>query len=156
MTIPWRAARDSVSGLARNGAIAGTIKLASAGLSFVMFVVIAMVTDERQFGLYSATYAGASLVSFFASMGQQSTVLRFWPQYLALDKIGIANSLMARSILVALGGLVVSSLGIVVIGFLPGFSDRTPEWLPLCLSARHPFFCPRLVGIRVGRLPGEE
>jgi len=128
-------ARLSVSGLARNGAIAGTIKLASAGLSFVMFVVIAMVTDERQFGLYSATYAGASLVSFFASMGQQSTVLRFWPQYLALGKIGIANSLMARSILVALGGLVVSSLGIVVIGFLPGFSDRTPEWLPLCLSA---------------------
>jgi len=127
--------RLSVTGLARNGAIAGIIKLASAGLSFAMFVVIAMVTDERQFGLYSATYAGASLVSFFASVGQQSTVLRFWPQYLALNRIGVANSLMARAIWVTVGGLVVSSLGIVAIGFLPGFSDRTPEWLPLCLSA---------------------
>jgi O-antigen/teichoic acid export membrane protein len=127
--------RLSVTGLARNGAVAGIIKLASAGLSFAMFVVIAMVTDERQFGLYSATYAGASLVSFFASVGQQSTVLRFWPQYLALNKIGIANSLMARAIWVTLGGLVISSLGIVAIGFLPGFSDKTPEWLPLCLSA---------------------
>lgn len=127
--------RGSVAGLARNGAIAGFIKLASAGLSFVMFVVVAMVTDERQFGLYSATYAGASLISFFASMGQQSAVLRFWPQYLTLDKLGVANSVMARAILVTLGGLVVSSLGIMAVGFLPGFSDRTPEWLPLCLSA---------------------
>jgi len=47
--------RGSVAGLARNGAIAGIIKLASAGLSFAMFVAVALVTDERQFGLYSAT-----------------------------------------------------------------------------------------------------
>ena len=53
-----------------------------------MFVAIALVTDERQFGLYSATYAGASLVSFFASVGQQSTVLRFWPQYASAGDIG--------------------------------------------------------------------
>jgi O-antigen/teichoic acid export membrane protein len=75
------ATRMSVTGLARSGAVAGVIKLGSAALSFLMFVTFAMITDERQFGLYSATYAGASLVSFFASVGQQSTVLRFWPQY---------------------------------------------------------------------------
>jgi O-antigen/teichoic acid export membrane protein len=129
------AARLSLAHLARSGAIAGIIKLASAGLSFVMFVVIAMVTDERQFGLYSATYAGASLVSFFASVGQQSTVLRFWPQYAGAGQLGTANSLMARAIFATLLGLVATSLGIVAIGFLPGFSVRTPEWLPLCLSA---------------------
>lgn len=127
--------RSSVAGLARSGAIAGIIKLASAGLSFAMFVAVALVTDERQFGLYSATYAGASLVSFFASMGQQSTVLRFWPQHASNGAIGTANSLMARAILVTLGGLTATSLLIIVIGFLPGFSAKTPEWLPLCLSA---------------------
>lgn len=127
--------RLSVAGLARSGAIAGIIKLVSAGLSFLMFVAVAMVTDERQFGLFSATYAGASLVSFFASVGQQSTVLRFWPQYASNGDVGTANCLMARAILVTLGGLAASSLAIVLIGFLPGFADRTPEWLPLCLSA---------------------
>ena len=126
--------RLSVAGLARNGAIAGIIKLASAGLSFLMFVVIAMITDERQFGLYSAAYAGASLVSFFASVGQQSTVLRFWPQYTALGDLPAAHSHMARAIAVTTGGLISSSLVIVVIGLLPGFSAQTPEWLPLCLA----------------------
>jgi O-antigen/teichoic acid export membrane protein len=126
--------RLSIAGLARSGAVAGVIKLVSAGLSFSMFVVIAMITDERQFGLYSATYAGASLVSFFASVGQQSAALRFWPQYVAKEP-DVAHGLMARSIVVALAGLVVSSLGIAILGFIPGLADRTPEWLPLCLSA---------------------
>jgi O-antigen/teichoic acid export membrane protein len=127
--------RHSLAGLARSGAIAGIIKLASAGLSFLMFVAVALVTDERQFGLFSATYAGASLVSFFASVGQQSTVLRFWPQYTTAGDIGVANSLMARAILVTLGGLVGTSLMILVVGFLPGFGDRVQEWLPLCAGA---------------------
>jgi O-antigen/teichoic acid export membrane protein len=129
------AERISVTGLARNGAVAGIIKLASAGLSFAMFLAVALVTDERQFGLFSAAYAGASLVSFFASVGQQSVVLRFWPQYAGAGQVGIANSLMARSILVAVAGLVVSSAGLVVVGLLPGFSVATPEWLPLCCAA---------------------
>lgn len=127
--------RASVAGLARNGAIAGVIKLASAGLSFAMFVAVALVTDERQFGLYSAAYAGASLVSFFASIGQQSTVLRFWPQYESAGTIGIANSLMMRAIVVTLVGLVTTSGLLVVVAFLPGFSAKTPEWAPVCLSA---------------------
>jgi O-antigen/teichoic acid export membrane protein len=132
---PPTSQRLSVRGLARSGAVAGIIKLASAGLSFLMFVAVAMVTDERQFGLYSATYAGASLVSFFATIGQQSTVLRFWPQYAVAGDVGTANGMMARAIWVTLAGLLVSSAGIAIIGFIPGVSERTPEWLPLCLSA---------------------
>lgn len=129
------AERISVTGLARNGAVAGIIKLASAGLSFAMFLAVALVTDERQFGLFSAAYAGASLVSFFASVGQQSVVLRFWPQYAGAGQRGVANSLMLRSILVAMGGLAATSAGLVLVGMLPGFSVATPEWLPLCCAA---------------------
>ena len=129
--------RSSVAGLARSGAIAGIIKLASAGLSFAMFVVVALVTDERQFGLYSAAYAGASLVSFFATVGQQGTVLRFWPQYASAGNIGVANRLMARALMVIVGSLVVSSAAIVLIGLIPGFSEKTPEWMPLCIATTH-------------------
>ncbi len=126
--------RGSIRTIARGGAIAGIIKLASAGLSFLMFVMIALVTDQREFGLFSATYAGASLVSFFATVGQQSTVLRFWPQYARNGAPAIANSLMRRSILVTIAGLVVSSAGLAAIGWLPGFAERTPDWLLLCVS----------------------
>ncbi|CAN7726603.1 lipopolysaccharide biosynthesis protein [Mesorhizobium amorphae] len=125
----------SIATLARNGAVAGVIKLASAGLSFLMFVAVAMVMDGRQFGLYSAAYAGASLVSFFASVGQQSTVLRFWPQYVGLGDHSSAHGMMARAILVALAGLVGSSLLILMVGFLPFIGKGTPEWLSLCVAA---------------------
>ena len=132
---PAAGMRMSIGALARSGAVAGVIKLASAGLSFLMFVAVAMVMDERQFGLFSATYAGASLVSFFASVGQQSTVLRFWPQYVGLNDHNSAHGLMARAILVALAGLGVSSLLIFVVGFLPFIGQGTPEWFSLCLAA---------------------
>jgi O-antigen/teichoic acid export membrane protein len=43
--------------------------------------------------------------------------------------------MMARAVLVALGGVMLTSLLIVAVGFTPFASERTPEWLPLCLSA---------------------
>ncbi|MHA6687414.1 lipopolysaccharide biosynthesis protein [Mesorhizobium sp. A556] len=127
--------RMSIAVLARSGAIAGAIKLSSAGLSFLMFVIIATITDARQFGLYSTTYAGASLVSFFASVGQQSTVLRFWPQYAEANDLSSAHGLMHRAIFVALAGVIVSSLLVLAVGFAPYVGSGTPEWLPLCASA---------------------
>ncbi|SMF41349.1 lipopolysaccharide biosynthesis protein [Xaviernesmea oryzae] len=126
--------RLSIGALARSGAIASVIKLASAGLSFLMLVAVAMVTDERQFGLYSAAYAGASLVSFFSLVGQHSTVLRFWPQYAGNDDLDSANGLMARAILVALAGLAAFSLIIVAVGFLPLAGRDVPEWRSLCAA----------------------
>lgn len=125
----------SVAALARSGGVAIVIKFASAGLAFLMFVVMAMITDERQFGLFSATYAGASLVSYFASVGQQATVLRFWPQYAGNGDLGAAHGMIARAILVTLAGLVVSSLLVLIVGFLPFVSETTPEWRPLCAAA---------------------
>ncbi len=132
---PAAATRMSATGLAKSGAVAGIIKLASAALSFLMFVTFAMIMDARQFGLYSATYAGASLISFFASVGQQSTVLRFWPQYAEAGDLPSAQGMMARAILVAFAGVSVSGLLIIAVGFAPFVGRGTPEWLPLCLAA---------------------
>jgi O-antigen/teichoic acid export membrane protein len=132
---PETAGRMTIAGLARSGAVAGVIKLASAAFSFLMFVVVAMVTDERQFGLYSAAYAGASVVSFFATVGQQSTVLRFWPQYAGGNDLRSAHGLMARAVVVCLTGVTVSALLVVAAAFMPYVGERTPEWTPLCLAA---------------------
>ncbi|HEV2570399.1 MAG TPA: lipopolysaccharide biosynthesis protein [Beijerinckiaceae bacterium] len=126
--------RASLVALAKDGASATLIKLASAALSFVLFVAVAMVTDERQFGLYSAAYAGASLVSFFASVGQQGTVLRFWPQYAGNNDLSSAHGIMLRAITVALSGLILFSLLILVIGILPIASRDVPEWRALCTA----------------------
>jgi len=137
--------RLSVKGLARNGAIAGGIKLASAGLSFLMFVVVALVTDERQFGLFSAAYAGASLVSFFNTLGQQSAVLRFWPEHSSSGNLPTAHSFMARSLLVAGAGALASVLLVCAIGLLPWFQAATPGSTTSRISCRTLQIFPRQV-----------
>ncbi|MGD9480125.1 lipopolysaccharide biosynthesis protein [Shinella sp. G-2] len=119
--------------LARNGAATGVIKLASAGLTFLLFVAAAMVTDQRQFGLFSTAYAGASLVSFFAIVGQHAAVMRFWPQHAGSGDIATANGLLARAIRLTLTGIVVSSLLVAAAALLPFFRE-TPEWADLCLA----------------------
>lgn len=119
--------------VARNGAAAGIIKLASAGLTFLLFVAAAMVTDQRQFGLFSTAYAGASLVSFFSIVGQHAAVLRFWPQYAGGGDAPSANGLLAHSIGVTMAGLFVSTLLVAAAGFLP-FVNGVPEWQALCLA----------------------
>jgi O-antigen/teichoic acid export membrane protein len=124
--------RQSIGTLARNGAAAGIIKLASAGLTFLLFVAAAMVTDERQFGLFSTAYASASLVSFFSLIGQHAVVMRFWPQYAGGGDLSSANGLMVRAIVVAAAGLVVASLLMFAAAFLP--FATVPEWFELCLA----------------------
>lgn len=124
--------RQSIGTLARNGAAAGIIKLASAGLTFLLFVAAAMVTDERQFGLFSTAYASASLVSFFSLIGQHAVVMRFWPQYAGGGDLSSANGLMVRAIVVAAAGLVVASLLMFGAAFLP--FATVPEWFELCLA----------------------
>ena len=120
--------------LARNGAAAGIIKLASAGLTFLLFVAAAMVTDQRQFGLFSTAYAGASLVSFFAVVGQHAAIMRFWPQHAGGGDIATANGLMARAIRLTLLGITVAALLVGGAALLP-VPPAAPEWPGLCLAA---------------------
>jgi O-antigen/teichoic acid export membrane protein len=126
-----RNTKPSIGVLARHGAAAGVIKLASAGLTFVLFVTASLATDERQFGLFSTAYAGASLVSFFSIVGQHAAVMRFWPQYAGNGDPASANGLMARSIMVTAAGLAVSSLLMLVAAFLPFAAMAVPEWRAL-------------------------
>ena len=87
-----------LGGLAGAGTLAVGIKLSSAGLNFLMFVVAAMVTDVRGFGLFSTTFAAANLVSFVNVVGQQSAVLRYWPQHAGAGNLPAAYAFLVRSI----------------------------------------------------------
>ena len=56
MAVPARFRLPRLGGLAGAGATAVAIKLSSAALNFLMFVVAAMVTDVRSFGLFSTGF----------------------------------------------------------------------------------------------------
>jgi O-antigen/teichoic acid export membrane protein len=121
--------------LLHGGALGGIIKLSSAGLAFLMFFSVALVTDAREFGLFGAAFAAASLVSFFSTVGQQSVALRFWPEHVARGEVGTAQAFMARSIRVAAIGTVAGGVLVFSAAFVPYGHPNIEEWMPTCMAA---------------------
>jgi O-antigen/teichoic acid export membrane protein len=124
-----------LGGLAGAGTIAVAIKLSSAALNFLMFVVAAMVTDVRSFGLFSTAFAAASLVSFVNVVGQQSIILRYWPQHAGAGNLPAAYAVLLRSTVTVLIGLAAGTLVFLVASVLPWTDGDIPEWRALCLCA---------------------
>jgi O-antigen/teichoic acid export membrane protein len=133
--VPARFTLPRLGSLASAGAVAVAIKLPGAALNFLMFVVAAMVTDVRSFGLFSTTFAAASLVSFVNVVGQQSAVLRYWPQFAGAGNLPVAHAFLLRSILTVLAGLAAGTIFIGLASVMPWMSDGIPEWRELCLCA---------------------
>lgn len=123
---------DSLAGA---GTLAVVIKLSSAALNFLMFVVAAMVTDVRSFGLFSTAFAAASLISFVNVVGQQSVILRFWPQHAGAGRLPAAYAILIRSTVTVLIGLAAGTAVFLLASVFPWAHDNIPEWRSLCLSA---------------------
>jgi O-antigen/teichoic acid export membrane protein len=131
---------DSLAGA---GTVAVVIKLSSAALNFLMFVVAAMVTDVRSFGLFSTAFAAASLISFVNVVGQQSVILRFWPQHAGADRLPAAYAVLVRSTCTVLVGLAAGTVIFLLASVFPWAHDNIPEWQVLCL-------CAALIAILLG------
>lgn len=123
---------DSLAGA---GTLAVVIKLSSAALNFLMFVVAAMVTDVRSFGLFSTAFAAASLISFVNVVGQQSVILRFWPQHAGAGRMPAAYAILIRSTVTVLIGLAAGTAVFLLASVFPWAHDNIPEWRSLCLAA---------------------
>jgi O-antigen/teichoic acid export membrane protein len=121
-----------LNGLVGGGVVAIAVKLSSAGLNFFMFLMAALVTTPRDFGLFSTIFAAASLVSFVNVVGQQSVALRFWPQYAGAGRMTLAYAMLWRSIATVAAGLLLGAALFGLAGILPLGADL-PEWLALCL-----------------------
>lgn len=67
--------------LARGGFAALSIKMAAAGLSFLMFLVLARAMSAEEFGRFGFAFSLATLLSVIGSFGQRMVVLRFAPVY---------------------------------------------------------------------------
>lgn len=75
------AANRTVVNIAGQGVSALAIKVSSAGLSFLMFVVLARVTSKPEFGRFGFGFSLATFLALAAGLGQSILVLRFVPIY---------------------------------------------------------------------------
>lgn len=100
------------------------IKIATAGLTYLMFVVLSRFMGITEYGLFAFGFALATVLAIGASFGQQTAILRFWPEYETRDDtVGKHGALQAGWALTLLAGLgLMLALGAVafVIGWFNG------------------------------------
>jgi O-antigen/teichoic acid export membrane protein len=56
------------------------IKVATAGLTYAMYVVLSRTMGATEYGYFAFGLSLATLLSIGGSMGQQTAILRYWPE----------------------------------------------------------------------------
>ena len=98
------------------------VKVAAAGLTYLMFVALSRAMGANAYGMFAIGFSLATMLSIVASMGQQTAILRFWPE----DKVAnrpekALNALKSGWALVVLAGIGFSLalvLGAAVLGWI--------------------------------------
>ncbi|WP_210272593.1 lipopolysaccharide biosynthesis protein [Chthonobacter rhizosphaerae] len=111
--------------LMKGGLAALVIKVGSAGLSFLMLLVLARAMSADDFGRFGFGFSLATLLAAVGSLGQRTLVLRFAPVY---DHDGATAKLtgVVRDgyRLVALGCGLCATATVLVALILPGLEPR--------------------------------
>ncbi len=87
------------------------VKIISAGMMFLMFLLAARVLDESTFGELTILFSLASMIAVFAAFGQEMLIMRLWNEYGAKKHFGLLKGaiIFGAGICVLLGLL--SSIG---------------------------------------------
>lgn len=101
-------------GLARSFASL-MIKVATAGLTYAAYVVLSRVMDATEYGYFAFGLSLATLLSIGASMGQQTAILRYWPEEMVAGRRDRAEAaLQSGGALTVIAGLVLTVALIIV------------------------------------------
>jgi O-antigen/teichoic acid export membrane protein len=98
--------------LVGSGIISLFIKVAGAGLSYLMFVAFAHLLTAEDYGVFAFSFNLAIVISACAGFGYSTAVMRYWPKYLAQGKPDYAKGVIKMgSFLTALGILIAIGVG---------------------------------------------
>lgn len=111
------------------------IKMATAGLTYLMFVVLSRTMGTGEYGLFAFGFALATMLSIAAGVGQQTAILRFWPEEEGAGRPQKAlNALTSGWALVVLAGLALTG-GLWLVAWILGFFGEGPSMLHLYAAA---------------------
>jgi O-antigen/teichoic acid export membrane protein len=87
------------------------IKVATAGLTYLTYVVLARTMNPEQYGYFAFGLALATVLAIGAGMGQSTAILRLWPQLRGQgERAGAAAGLAAGSAITILASLAIGAL----------------------------------------------
>src|SRR5690606_9827552 len=76
--------RSDLSGLLRTGLskslVSLLIKVATAGLTYLMYVILSRLMGVDEYGYFAFGLSLATILAIGANYGQQTAILRYWPE----------------------------------------------------------------------------
>lgn len=109
-----------IRSLVSSGLAALLIKIATAGLSYLMFVFFARFMSSGEFGRFAFGFSLATALAAFAAAGLSTAVLRFWPEYQVGGRADLASSFIRWGWWGTFGGSLVTALGLMAVSLLLG------------------------------------
>ncbi len=122
--------RSDLRSLLRSGLnkslVSLVIKVATAGLTYGMYVILSRVMGVEDYGYFAFGLSLATVLAIGASMGQQTAILRYWPEEMVAGRPAKAlEALRSGGALAIIAGLMLS-LGLVAVSAVAGLFDPGP------------------------------
>ena len=91
------------------------IKVATAGLTYLMYVVLSRVMGVTEYGYFAFGLSLATILAIGANFGQQTAILRYWPEEMVAGRPQKAlEALRSGGAITIIAGLAIS-LALVVL-----------------------------------------
>jgi O-antigen/teichoic acid export membrane protein len=95
------------------------IKVATAALTYLMYVTLSRLMGETAYGEFAFGLSLATILAVVAGVGQQTSVLRFWPEETVAGRPERATgALRSGAAITLLGGAVVTLVALAASGLL--------------------------------------
>ena len=122
--------RSDIKGLLRTGlskSLASLfIKVATAGLTYLMYVMLSRVMGVTEYGYFAFGLSLATILAIGANYGQQTAILRYWPEAMVAGKPEVAlNALRSGGAITIVAGLVITAL-LLIVSFGTSLFDTGP------------------------------
>ncbi len=102
----------------RRSVLSLVIKVATAGLTYVTYIILSRMMSPVEYGYFAFGLSLATILSIGASMGQQTAILRYWPEEMVTGRPDRAlRALRNGGALVILAGIgLMLALGVTTLG----------------------------------------
>lgn len=122
--------RSELKALLRSGLskslVSLLIKVATAGLTYAMYVILSRSMGADEYGYFAFGLSLATILAIGANFGQQTAILRYWPEDMVAGRPDRARSaLRSGGAITLIAGLVISA-GVVAVAAIAGLMTRDP------------------------------
>ena len=115
-----------LGGLLRGGAAKSLasmlIKVATAGLTFLMFVVLSRLMGDAPYGEFALGLSLATMLAVLAGVGQQTAILRVWPEESVGGRPEKAEAALRSGAALTLAAAAVVTLGALLVSLALGLA----------------------------------